>query len=168
MRQNKIGVLLAVVIMASVVVGAVRGQQGAAVYIPLVAQGVEAQGSTGVRFLADVAMPFSVLIGVEPTMVQDRSGRWFISVYRINAGELSGAWVVSWKEGESTATPVARAGSWPGGDPGAGVTPQATYLSSARGSLALGFDRSKLYHFGWEGEGRSVVLRVSQVADYRP
>lgn len=168
MRRNKIGVLLVVGLMIATVAGVVRGQSESAVYIPLVAQGVEAQQSTGVRFVADVAMPFSVLIGVEPTMVQDRSGRWYISVYRINAGELSGAWVVSWKEGESTATPVARAGTWPGTDPGAGVTPQATYLSSARGSLALGFDRSKLYHFGWEGEGRQAVLRVSQVTDYRP
>lgn len=168
--QGKIGaILLALLLFVAASAAGTLAQPEQRVYQPFVASSVEAAQPAGIVFVQDVAMPFDVLNGVEPTMVQDRAGVWYISVFRINAGAQTGAWVVSWREGAPRAEPVARVGDWPIDDPIAGaVQPQSTYLSSGRGALALSYNRTKLLHFGWEGNARRPNLRVSQVTNFAP
>lgn len=144
-------ILLALVLLS----GSVRAQTPHARYLPLV------QAPPGVVFVADVTMPFSVLNGVEPSAVQDRTGLWFITVYRLD--DPAGAWIVTWRQGDAAAVPL--------GGVLTGV-PQATVagatITNGRGALGLSYDRSTLYFFGWQGDARSPALRVARVETYQP
>lgn len=161
--------ILVLALVAVFGVGGASAASGGAVFVPVVAaSGVAPAPAGGVAFVADVDMPFDVLLGVAPSMAQDRAGTWYISVFRLGGATTTGAWVVKWRPGDAAAVPVARVGDWPIDPPVGGVSPQALYLSSARGLLARSFDGRELYFAGWEGSGRRPVLRISRVLDYVP
>jgi hypothetical protein len=124
-------------------------------YLPLI------QTAPGVVFITDVGMPFSVLNGVEPSAVQDLTGLWFITVYRLD--DPAGAWIVTWRQGETVATPL--------GGVLSGVPPLSiagATITNGRGALALDYSRQHLYFFGWQGDGRQPLLRVARVEVYQP
>lgn len=120
----------------------------------------------GAVWLYDIAMPFNVLGGVEPIGVQDSTGAWFVSVFRLDSGSLNGTWIVTWREGETTARPIGQVGSAP-----AAIAPADTSLTNSRGSIAVSFDRKQLYSIAWqdkEGGSRRPKLRLHIIQNYVP
>jgi hypothetical protein len=146
-------------------------QSAPTTYIPLVAHNAEQPTSTpaiaaGVVVVADLAMPFNVLGGVDPSAVQDARGDWYISVFRIDSGANNGLWILRWQPSTNTITPIGLATP---AQP-ALFEAQDAPVSNSRGIVAHSFDAGALYVFGWldaPGGSRRPKLRVAQVTDYK-
>lgn len=167
--------ILVLVLIAAGVVARSDAQAANMQRMPLMLKNTGAQASTptpapnGVVLITDLTMPFNVLGGVEPNAVQDRNGVWYISVYRIDAGDNNGSWIVAWQEGSTVVTPIGLVAA--GANVASEPSIQAAPIANARGLLSLDYSRTRLFWFGWQdvpGGSRRPLLRVARVLNYVP
>lgn len=143
-RTGLVLLLLALVITALVslvVPSAGASTAGAPVWLPYMVK----PATNGARGVTSFALPFNVLPGVSPEFVQDADFFWYFTVYRIDAGDQNGAYVLRWQYGDQVASIVQKVSDVP-----AILGTQAIdNLTPARGTLAHDYDRQRLYFFGF-------------------
>lgn len=160
--------LIAALIAALVLAGATVAQTNNASYMPymVVPRQVHAASTT---MLAELATPFNCLQGVDPNARQDASGDWYISVFRIDSGDLDGAWLLRWRQGKTSFDVIGQLTSASASSDSGDVSTQAVPLASARGSLATTFDNRQLFYFAWQetSNNRKPLLRIFRINDYK-
>ena len=166
--RRKIGLGLVALLVG--LVGAFRLVSGQGVEPQLYApamyyQPVPCPVDSGAIFDHEIFLPWHVLGGVEPIAVQDRSGTFFASVYRIDSGSNNGTWIVKWKKGDKTAVAIGATALFDAFDTA------ALPLTNSRGSIFVSYDRAVLYSIAWQdvsGGSRQPWLKIHRVLDYCP
>lgn len=106
-----------------------------------------------------IRLPFRVLNSIQPEPAY-LDGSWYFNVYRVDSGELNGAWVIRWNPNEGAATSV-RQVNQEAAAAVRGAEPLPGPIAASRGSLVV--QEGRLLWFGYEGDsGRpgALVMKV--------
>lgn len=174
MRRMSVAILALVMLALVFIVAYAEAQTPYSTYLPsILHNSSSAEQPTpqptptgGVVVVTDLTLPFNVLGGVDPAAIQDSTGMWYISVFRIDSGSNNGMWIVSWREGDTTATPIGLAAP---AQPALFDT-QDVPISNSRGVVAHNHNSTAGYVFAWldrEGGSRRPKLRIARIVNYR-